>query len=382
MPKEKSTSQKILSGLFLKPLSVAYGAVTAARNKMFDFGVLDQREFDIPILVVGNIAVGGTGKTPHTEYLIDLLRRKYDNIGVLSRGYNRKTSGFVVADEKSDASSIGDEPFQIYQKFGRDGGVMVAVCEDRCAGIDKMRELNPELQLVLLDDAFQHRYVKPRVSVVLTEYARPVFNDSMLPSGRLRENKGALHRADIVVVTKCPPDMKQLEYRLFVKNLNLYPYQKLYFSTYVYGDLQPVFPDYGGSIHSLSEMTQANYVIALAGIAHPLPFVKHIRSSHAKVRSMVFPDHHNYSRHDIGNLIAKIKSSPDPRNTIVITTEKDAMRLRGLSGLPKALKSRLYYIPISVKFIPNVAESNVGEEDFSDTIISMLSRQNKQNDKR
>ena len=374
---EKSTSQKILSGLFLKPLSVAYGAVTAMRNKMFDFGVLDQREFDIPVLVVGNIAVGGTGKTPHTEYLINLLRTRY-KIGVLSRGYNRKTSGFVLADENANASIIGDEPFQIYQKFGLHG-VTVAVCEDRCAGIDKMREANPSLELILLDDAFQHRYVKPRVSVVLTEYSRPVFNDSMLPSGRLRENKGALHRADIVVVTKCPPDMKQLEYRLFVKNLNLYPYQKLYFSTYVYEELRPIFPDYGGAIGSLNELTPTNYVIALAGIAHPLPFIRHLKSTQAKVRSMVFPDHHNYSRDDIGNLIAKIKSSPNPKNTIVITTEKDAMRIRSLSGLPKALKARLYYIPISVKFIPNVAESNVGEEDFSDTIISMLNRPDKQN---
>lgn len=377
MTERKSTSRKILSGLFLKPLSAAYGAITATRNKMFDFGILTQREFKIPVLVVGNIAVGGTGKTPHTEYLVRLLSGRY-KVGVLSRGYNRKTSGFVLADDKASASTIGDESYQIYQKFGNQG-VMVAVCEDRCAGIDHMLEIDPTLNLIILDDAFQHRYVKPRVSVVLTEYSRPVYSDSMLPAGRLRENKGALHRADIVIVTKCPPDMKQLEYRLFVKNLNLYPYQKLYFSTYIYDDIKPVFPEMSGDIASISELDKSKYVIALAGIAHPQSFIKYLRATRAKVSSMVFPDHHNYNRDDISDLISKIKSSPDVKNTIVITTEKDAMRIKGIKGLPKGLKSRLYYIPISVRLIPNVAESNVGAEDFSDTIISMIDRQDNPN---
>lgn len=377
MTERKSTSRKILSGLFLKPLSAAYGAITATRNKMFDFGILTQREFKIPVLVVGNIAVGGTGKTPHTEYLVRLLIGRY-KVGVLSRGYNRKTSGFVLADDKASASTIGDESYQIFQKFGNQG-VMVAVCEDRCAGIDHMLEIDPTLNLIILDDAFQHRYVKPRVSVVLTEYSRPVYSDSMLPAGRLRENKGALHRADIVIVTKCPSDMKQLEYRLFVKNLNLYPYQKLYFSTYVYDDIKPVFPEIGGNISSISELDKTKYVIALAGIAHPQSFIKYLRATRAKVSSMVFPDHHNYNRDDISDLISKIKSSPDVKNTIVITTEKDAMRLKGIKGLPKGLKSRLYYIPISVRLIPNVAESNVGAEDFYDTIISMIDRQDNPN---
>lgn len=376
MSGSKSLSNKILSGLLLRPLSVVYGAVTATRNKMFDLGILTERSFNIPVLVVGNIAVGGTGKTPHTEYLINLLRGRY-KIGVLSRGYNRKTSGFVLADDKASAATIGDESFQIYKKFGHQG-VMVAVCEDRCAGIDRMREIDPTLNLILLDDAFQHRYVKPQVSIVLTEYSRPIYNDTMLPAGRLRENKGALHRADIVIVTKCPPDMKQLEYRLFVKNLNLYPYQKLYFSTYVYGDLKPIFTDCHGEISSISEVNSSKYVIALAGIAHPQSFIKHLRETRAHVSSMVFPDHHNYGREDMRDLIKKIKSSPDVKNTIVVTTEKDAMRLRGLSGLPTGLKSRLYYLPISVKLIPNVAESNAGAEDFSETIVDMIDRTDKQ----
>lgn len=370
---KKTTSQKIASALLLKPLSLVYSAVTATRNKMFDVGMLQQREFDIPVLVVGNIAVGGTGKTPHTEYLIELLKDKY-HIGVLSRGYNRKTKGFILADEQSDAASIGDEPHQIYRKYGNQG-VMVAVCEDRCAGIDKMREIDPKLDLILLDDAFQHRYVKPQVSVVLTEYSRPVYSDSMLPAGHLRESIDALHRADIVVVTKCPDDMKQLEYRLFVKNLNLYPYQKLYFSQYEYGQPQPVFPDMAGGIKSLEELTSRHAIVALAGVAHPLSFVRYLRQFKAKVKGLGYPDHHKYTREDIGTLIQKIKSMPDPGHTIVVTTEKDAMRLQMLPDIPKSLKTRLYYIPIKVKFIPNVAEVNrPGEQDFATTVISTLAK--------
>lgn len=367
----KSASRALLRGLLLKPLGVAYGAVTAARNKMFDYGLLQQREFDIPVLVVGNIAVGGTGKTPHTEYLIELLRHDF-RIGVLSRGYNRRTKGYRQAHPTSDAREIGDEPFQIYQKFAGKG-IMVAVCEDRCEGIDRMRKADPALNLIILDDAFQHRYVKPTVSVVLTEYSRPVFNDSMLPAGRLRESIGALHRADVVVVTKCPDEMKQLEYRLFVKNLGLYPYQKLFFSRYAYGALTALYPDDVNRMPSLDDMTAADTIVALAGVANPLPFVRRLRKSGAKIRGLIFPDHHNFTRNDIFALIEKIKTSTDPARTIVVTTEKDAMRLRDFKGLPKSLRRRIFYLPVSVDFIPNVAAGGQpGGREFADTLIRLL----------
>lgn len=368
---KKSTSHSIVKSLLLKPLSVVYGAVTATRNKMFDCGVLAQREFDIPVLVVGNIAVGGTGKTPHTEYLIELLRSRY-HIGVLSRGYNRRTSGFRLATPECDARQIGDEPYQIYRKFG-DKGVTVAVCEDRCRGIDKMREKDPAINLIILDDAFQHRYVKPTVSVVLTEYSRPVFADSMLPAGRLREGLGALHRADIVVVTKCPDDMKQLEYRLFVKNLGLYPYQKLFFSRYSYGELTPLYPDEAPSSTRLDNLTDADTIVAVAGIANPKPFVRHLKKSSAKIRGLIFADHHNFAREDIAAIIRKIQTSANPARTIVITTEKDAMRLQSIPNLPIGLKRRLFYLPVSVKFIPNVASgSQSGSRDFAEAVLRKL----------
>ncbi|MDE6818285.1 MAG: tetraacyldisaccharide 4'-kinase, partial [Muribaculaceae bacterium] len=347
---EHSTSRALVRGLLLKPLSFAYGAVTATRNKMFDCGMLEQRRFDIPVLVVGNIAVGGTGKTPHVEYLIDLLRSKY-RIGVLSRGYNRRTKGFVLASDESSARQIGDEPFQIYRKFGH-LGVMVAVCEDRARGIDRMREIDPQLNLIILDDAFQHRYVKPTLSIVLTEHSRPVYEDEMMPAGRLREGAGALNRADIVIVTKCPDTMKQIDYRIFTKNMGLYPWQQLYFSKYTYGDLVPLFPDEVTHQPQLDRMTDRDTIVVVAGIANPRPFIKHIRQSRAKVTGLIFSDHHNFRRDDIAAIIAKLKAAPDTRRAIVVTTEKDAMRLRDFPGLPNGLKRRIFYVPIAVNIIP------------------------------
>ncbi|MBE6305589.1 MAG: tetraacyldisaccharide 4'-kinase [Bacteroidales bacterium] len=370
---KKSTTHTLIRTLLLKPLSYGYGLITFLRNKMFDYGVLEQRTFDIPVVVVGNIAVGGTGKTPHTEYLIELLLSRY-HIGVLSRGYNRRTKGFRLATPESNATEIGDEPYQIYRKFGSKG-VTVAVCEDRCYGIDKLREIDPSISLILLDDAFQHRYVKPTVSIVLTEYSRPVFNDSMLPAGHLRESISALHRADIVIVTKCPDPMKQLEYRLFDKNLELYPYQQLYFSKYTYGDLTPLYPDLTTSKPDLTKMTEDDTIVVLAGIAHPRPFIKEIRKSKAKVKGLIFNDHHNFTKKDIADLIQKIKTSSNPAKAIVVTTEKDAMRLLNLPGLPKSLKRRIYYIPIKVKLIPNLASTNqAASREFADSLIKSLTQ--------
>lgn len=368
---QKSTANIIVKNLLLKPLSLAYGAITATRNKMFDYGVLQQRAFDIPVVVVGNIAVGGTGKTPHTEYLVELLRNKY-HIAVISRGYNRRTKGFQLASAESTARQIGDEPYQIYRKFA-DTGVVVAVCEDRCEGIDRVRELHPEINLIILDDAFQHRYVKPTVSIVLTEHSRPVYEDEMLPAGRLREGSGALRRADIVVVTKCPDEMKQIDYRIFTKNMGLEPWQKLFFSKYVYDTLTPLFPDDATWAPDLDTMSAQDTVVAIAGVANPRPFIKHLRTSQAKIRGLLFGDHHNFTTDDLRMMMEKIKTSPDPSRTIIATTEKDAMRLRDIPGLPKSLRRRIFYIPITVKLIPNITDGNQsGSREFAEQLIKLI----------
>lgn len=347
---------KLLSALVLYPVSKIYGWVMAIRNLMFDKGILlKQHSFDIPVVVVGNIAMGGAGKTPHTEYIVNALRPYY-RIGVLSRGYKRRTHGFLLASPQSTVTDLGDESYQIYRKFGHHG-VMVAVCENRVEGIRRMREADPSLNLIVLDDAFQHRYVKPSVSVVLMEHSRPPYEDHLLPLGHLREPMSALNRADIVVVSKCPDDMKPMETRIFKEHLNLFPYQTLHFSNYIYQELQPLFPE---SIPQskrlrLSGLTQQDFALAVTGVANPVPFIRHLRSDGAKVKIKRYPDHHAFSHSDLQSILRKFSSMKGKRK-ILITTEKDAMRLIDSPYFPEELRPYSYYLPISVGFDPRYNE--------------------------
>lgn len=339
----------LLHKILLLPLSKIYGMVTSVRNKMFDLGILKQREFDVPVIVVGNLAVGGTGKTPHTEFIISSLRHGY-YIGVLSRGYKRGTKGFVLAKRESSPQDIGDEPYQIYRKYGHD--VTVAVCEDRCKGINEMLRLDPDINLVILDDAFQHRYVKPAVSIVITEYARPLYLDSMLPYGRLRESVKGLNRADIIIVSKCPEGLSPIQYSLFAKNLMLFPYQKLYFSKFAYGSLVPVFQEKAADVPELSWLSNHDAVLAVCGIGNPRPFIKFLKNFEARVKVNLFPDHHNYTRRDIETVVRRFDDMKGSRKMIV-TTEKDAVRLVGNPYIPDRIKSHIYYLPIKVEFDRN-----------------------------
>ncbi|WP_304371676.1 tetraacyldisaccharide 4'-kinase [uncultured Duncaniella sp.] len=338
---------RLLSMLLLYPISRLYGLGMAVRNRLFEQGILKQQEFKVPVVVVGNIAMGGTGKTPHVEYIIEALMGKY-NIGVLSRGYKRATKGFVLATQQSRPEDIGDESYQIYRKFGPE--ITVAVCEKRVEGINRMLEINPKINLVLLDDAFQHRYVKPSVSIVLTEHNRPVFKDSLLPYGRLREPRGALNRADIVVVTKCPPEMKPMQYRIFEENLNLFPFQKLYFSRYNYGHLVPVFPDQAESTPSLDTLAPGTPLLVVTGVANPKPFARFLRRRKAKVKLKRFSDHHNFTAADMDEIEREFNALPG-EDKFIVTTEKDAVRLFNNPYFPHALKAKVFYVPIKVGFI-------------------------------
>ncbi len=359
----------LVANLALRPISWIFGAITATRNQLFKWGMLKQQTFDVPIIVVGNIAIGGTGKTPHTEFVVGLMRHKY-NVAVISRGYKRGTSGFILASRRSSPFDIGDEPYQIYHKF--DGKVPVAVCESRTKGIQKLLSLNPKINLIVLDDAFQHRYVKPTVSIVLTEFNRPVFYDRLLPLGRLREPMSSIYRADMVVVTKCPPDIRPLEYRLFKEKLDLIAYQKLYFSSYVYGELTPVFSD----DIDLSEMPRISWlnendsILAIAGIAHPRPFAKWLRRSKAKVKLKSFPDHHNFQRRDLETISSLYQQLPGSGRKIIVTTEKDAVRLANNPYYPPELKSVTFYIPIRVKMDEGRSQS------FSADLEKLIARAN------
>lgn len=334
----------------LKPLSYIYGAVTDVRNWLFDHDVLRSEEFDVPVVSVGNITVGGTGKTPHVEYIAGMLGSTY-NVAVLSRGYKRKTKGFILANSNSTPESVGDEPLQIYLKLGQ--RVKVAVCESRRKGISEIMRMFPDTQLILLDDAFQHRYVSPKVSVLLMDYTRPIYEDSLLPLGRLRESAHQTNRADMVVVTKCPDDLSPLSLRLITKKLELMPYQKLYFSNIRYGSLTPVFPDDKPYHVELGSLSSRDTVMLLTGIANPRGFVRHFRTYPFKVVVCHYPDHHDFSRADLQQLKQKFLGMKGERK-IVITTEKDAVRLAYNPYFPPALKPQTYFIPISVRMMPGL----------------------------
>jgi tetraacyldisaccharide-1-P 4'-kinase len=260
----------------------------------------------------------------------------------------------VLATSRSTPLDIGDEPYQIYQKFGRD--ISVAVCEDRCTGIEELLRLDPRINLIVLDDAFQHRYVKPTVSIVLTEFNNPVFFDKLLPLGRLREPAKAIYRADMVVVTKCPPQLKAIEYRIFKNNLKLFPYQKLFFSRFNYASLRPLFPDIRKDAPHMSWLGPDDTVLVLSGIANPKPLVRYLKGFKASIKVKVFPDHHNFNRKDL-DAITKRFNELEGKQKIIVTTEKDAVRLINNPYFPHQLKPYIFYQPVDVTFDPMNVDS-------------------------
>lgn len=353
----KSTKDKILTGL-LTPAAWLYGTVVSVRNWMFDQNILKSVDYDIPVIGVGNLAVGGTGKTPHVEYIVSHLALDH-NVAVLSRGYKRKTKGFVLANSKSTPSSIGDEPYQIYQKFH--GQVKVAACESRRKGIDELLRLFPDLDVIVLDDSFQHRWVKPKISILLTDYSRPFYKDKMLPLGRLRESPWQVNRADMVIVTKCPENLQPLNFRLASRELDLMKYQKLFFSRYDYGDLQPVFEEDAIYHASLTSLGEQDAVMLLTGIANPRYIVKYLKGFPFKVKVDHYPDHHDFSKRDINDIAKKFKGMPGKRK-IIVTTEKDAVRLMHNPYFPKDLKPFTFYLPVNVRMMKGVEDHDLMEE--------------------
>ncbi len=325
-----------------------YGFIVFVRNKLFDWKILKEKQYDIHIISVGNITVGGTGKTPHIEYLISILRNNY-KIAVLSRGYKRKTSGFLIATHHSTHKDIGDEPLQIKLKFPE---VMVAVDESRRRGIRKLMALKEKPDIILLDDAFQHRYVKPSLSIMLTDFNRPVYKDMMLPAGRLREPFNNMARANIIVMTKCPMDLKPIDIRIITHELNIYPYQTLLFTTVEYGDLVSLFNK--KDLFSREEMPirciAGKKVLMVTGIANPMPMQKELEKYTEWVQVLKFPDHHDFTTDDIKRIEQKFNEINEP-DSITIVTEKDAVRLLERNDLSDPLKRSLFYLPIQIAFI-------------------------------
>jgi len=342
---------------WLLPFSWIYGLAVKARNLLFEMGILKSRSFTIPIIAVGNITVGGSGKTPHVEYLARLLKDQF-RVAVLSRGYKRKSKGFRIATSDITMPEIGDEPYQMKQKFK---DVTVAVDKNRCHAIDQLMELDKQLNVILLDDAFQHRYVKPGINILLVDYHRLIIYDKLLPAGRLREPLNGKNRADIVIVTKCPHDLKPMEYRVITKAMDLYPYQQLYFTTLVYDELKPVFPE-GRQPLPLSQL-DTTQTLLLTGIASPEQ-LRYDLSPLTHLTPLAFSDHHQFRKKDIQLINDTFEAMPSPK--CIITTEKDVTRLLHVEGLSDAVRQHLYVLPVHIQFMLEQ------EETFNNYIIGYV----------
>ncbi len=350
---------------WLLPLSWIYGLGVGIRNRLFDMGILKSRDFKVPVISVGNITVGGSGKTPHVEYLVRLLRDK-TKVAVLSRGYKRKSRGYVLADKDATARMIGDEPYQMKKKFP---DVYVAVDKNRCHGIERLTEdeNTKDTDVILLDDAYQHRYVKPGVNILLVDYHRLIIYDKLLPAGRLREPKQGKNRADIVIVTKCPRNLKPMEFRVLTRAMDLYPYQKLFFTTLKYNKLKPL---YFGEDRPVSDIQPEENILLLTGIASPKQMIIDLEPYTKNITPLTYPDHHQFKRKDIERINELFAAMPEPK--MVITTEKDNARLFGVEGLSDEVRQHIYMLPVEIEFMLEQ------QEEFNEKIIGYV-RKNSRN---
>ncbi|MBI3511541.1 MAG: tetraacyldisaccharide 4'-kinase [Bacteroidetes bacterium] len=337
------------------PFSILYGLIVVIRNKLFDAGILPSTEIkSVSTIGVGNLTVGGTGKTPHVEYLVKLLRGKY-KVATLSRGYGRKTSGFILAKADSLTDEIGDEPMQFRHRFPEE--VPVAVDGNRVHGVKKLLVNFPDRQVIILDDVFQHRRIKPGLQILLTDYALLYYEDRMLPTGNLREPRSGDKRADIIVVTKTPQMFSPLERKRIIKEIKPQPWQKVYFSWIRYGEFIPF-----GNVGELEIKPKEHFfenkftIVLLTGIANSHSLEYFLKDKVTELIPYRFPDHHEFSPADLLRLQEIFKSAKSEKK-IVLTTEKDAMRLRK-PGLAEYIGDLpLYYIPIEIAFHDRDEES-------------------------
>ncbi|MBN2616298.1 MAG: tetraacyldisaccharide 4'-kinase [Bacteroidales bacterium] len=327
----------------LAPFSWLYALIIQIRHVFFDWGILRSKSYSFPVISIGNLALGGTGKTPHTEYLVQLLLEQKMKIAILSRGYGRKTKGYLNADEShSDASAIGDEPAQFYHEFAKH--IQIAVDGNRRRGIEKIMSSPPKPDAILLDDAMQHRYVKPGISILLTDYRNLYVDDHMVPYGKLRDVKSASKTADIIVVTKTDTVLSPIIRRYILNKLKPRGHQRVYFSFFRYGKLVSV-PGF-----KKKEWDKKYSVIVLfTGIANPYPIKDYLRDYCNELITISFPDHHVFSKKDV-ELIRRKYEEQFTRKKLVITTEKDAMRLINSPYLRMLEDLPLFYLPIEVKF--------------------------------
>ena len=325
--------------VILFPVSILYGLFMAVRNILFDLGILPSKSFPKPVISVGNLSFGGTGKTPQIEYLVRLLIPRMP-VATLSRGYGRKSSGYIEASRRSNAKYIGDEPLQMLKKFE---GLRVAVDEKRSRGVQRLFDRHPDLGVVLLDDAFQHRYVKPGLSILLTDYHKPYSEDHVLPSGTLREFPSGARRADIVVVTKTPKIFSPITRRRIIEELNLHSRQHIFFSYIHYGDPVPVFDQ------ALTFPAKVINILLVTGIANDGPLREHLERQCSELVPMRYGDHHRYTVRDAEAIVKKFNDLPTQKK-VLVTTEKDAMRLKTPALIPYLKNLPLFCVPIETEF--------------------------------
>lgn len=343
-----------LSQLILSPFSWLYGLGVRLRNHLYDIDYTKSHEFDLPIIAVGNLSVGGTGKSPMVEWLATWLQSNY-NLAILSRGYGRKTRGFHIANKASNAKQLGDEPFQFYRKFG--GRVSVAVGEERALAIPEILYHEPDTNLIILDDAFQHRKVKADAYILLTDFSYPFYEDYLMPSGRLREPKEGAIRADVVVVTKCPKDLSVEKRALIINEINKFTKKgtSVFFTTLSYGLPYPLF--------DISQSEMLNSVIPVSGLANASAFNAYLKEKYHVAEYFNFRDHYEYKEIDI----KRISEIARKKNASIVITEKDAAKWveKDLSELAKELP--VFVLPVRHQFLAE-------EASFKQILIRMIEK--------
>ena len=336
------------------PLAWLYALGVRVRNHLFDIGIIESRSYPLPVINIGNITAGGTGKTPHVEYLIRLLSPQY-NTAVLSRGYKRKTRGYLQATPTSTPADIGDEPWQIARKYP---DIITAVDADRRHGIEQLTKpsASRDVQVILLDDAYQHRYVKAGLNILLVNYHRMITRDHLLPAGRLREPVESKKRADIIIVTKCPANITVRQRNEIIQELRPDDTQQLYFSTYAYGNLRNT---HNGRETTLDDMS-SRAILLVAGIGNPRQLVDDMKRHLTQFTTLIYADHHNFDTRDINHIRHTLHTlGPDAQ---IITTEKDAARLSTSPGIDDRLREHIWTLPIEVRLVGD------NSKEFNQTI--------------
>lgn len=327
--------------VLLYPLSLIYGSVVWGRNRLYDSGFYSSVEFSVPVICVGNLSVGGTGKTPHVEYLIRLFQYRY-NTATMSRGYKRRTQGFLLAGPDTNALRIGDEPMQYFLKFPE---LMVSVAEERMTGIPKLLQQRPSTEVVLLDDAFQHRSVKAGMNILISDYARPFYDDKILPLGTLRESKDAYKRADVIIVSKCPDDMKVEEANEMRRQIQPLEHQHVYFTKLNYQQPYNLFTN------DKSDISGKN-IIMVSGIAKPEVMLNYLREKAKDVHVLKYADHHYYVSKDLEE-IKEAYENWQVSDKVIVTTEKDAARLHLHADKLREWNIPICVLPVEVSFLFN-----------------------------